>query len=647
MRRTIKVISLLLILALCGLPAGAAGFLDWLIGGDEAEEASTQVTLPPAEDVMATTGQGTVPPLETVAPAPLPTATLAPIPAASIEDDGLVRVALQSLGAPRTLNLTLSGIYAVDGDPGFRFARGTRVALSEGNGRVYLAVGGLTLDMGTALTLTRHRAGEGKENGIYIDESEKDALFAGDLTVSADNGALRAVLKLPVEEYLLGVVAYEMSDSFPLEALKAQAVAARTYALQRKWQSAGKAWDLVDTTADQVYKGYRAEYRNVAEAVKATEGVVGLYNGTFATCYYSASNGGQTALASQSLGNADNDGYLAMADDPYDLENPKSLVNSLTVSAACEGSAALKGMLEAALGEAMATEGYDDGEWRLDGIEAIEPVNPLFEGSRQYQGLRFSLKVSVLEPVATPEPSETPEATETPTAEPTAEPSEAPAVEVDAMPTAPDEPLPEPTEAPREWVSLEDARTVTLDVYERLKPELSLGLNNRDYETVDVETETGEDGAATAFTISLRRYGHGVGMSQRGAQWMASAYGKNWQEILRFYYPGLSLEKMAWPTDTLTDLAALPDSVGAARPKPTPTPTPAPLPALKEGERYAVVTATSLNLRKQPSTSAMALDQLAQGRRLIVRGEADADGWVAVKTAELEGYVKAEYLRFE
>ena len=43
----------------------------------------------------------------------------------------------------------------------------------------------------------------------------------------------------------------------------------------------------------------------------------------------------------------------------------------------------------------------------------------------------------------------------------------------------------------------------------------------------------------------------------------------------------------------------------------------------------------------------MALDQLAQGRRLIVRGEADADGWVAVKTAELEGYVKAEYLRFE
>ena len=59
-------------------------------------------------------------------------------------------------GIPLTVgkNLTLSGIYAVDGDPGFRFARGTRVALSEGDGRVYLAVGGLTLDMGTSVTLT-------------------------------------------------------------------------------------------------------------------------------------------------------------------------------------------------------------------------------------------------------------------------------------------------------------------------------------------------------------------------------------------------------------------------------------------------------------------------------------------------------------
>ena len=94
----------------------------------------------------------------------------------------------------------------------------------------------------------------------------------------------------------------------------------------------------------------------------------------------------------------------------------------------------------------------------------------------------------------------------------------------------------------------------------------------------------------------------------------------------------------------LTDLDALPEGVGAARPKPTPTPTPAPLPELEEGEHYATVTATTLNLRQQPTTASMALAQLAKGRQVIVRGEADENGWVAVRTAELEGYVKEEYL---
>ena len=83
-----------------------------------------------------------------------------------------------------------------------------------------------------------------------------------------------------------------------------------------------------------------------------------------------------------------------------------------------------------------------------------------------------------------------------------------------------------------------------------------------------METESDEDGEAGAVhDLVMRRFGHGVGMSQRGAQWMAGHYGKNWQEILDFYYPGLSFEQMTWPEDALTDLAALPDSVGAARPE--------------------------------------------------------------------------------
>ena len=205
---------------------------------------------------------------------------------------------------------------------------------------------------------------------------------------------------------------------------------------------------------------------------------------------------------------------------------------------------------------------------------------------------------------------------------------------------------PEPTETPREWALSDRLYTVKLGVYDQIKDELSLGLNGSDCELISVETQADDEGAAQAFTLVMRRFGHGVGMSQRGAQWMAGHYGMNWQQIIGFYYPGLSVQRMAWPEDALTELDALPDSVGAARPKPTPTPTPAPLPALKAGERYATVNASALNLREQPTTAARVVDRLSLGRRLIVSGEANEDGWVAVHTAELEGFVKEEYLNY-
>ena len=635
MKRLARAMALGLALALVlAMPASAGGFLDWLIGGEEAAtEASARVTLPPAEALEST---------------PEPVATLAPVPESTIADDGLLRVALMSLGAPKQLDITVEGVYAVDGDAGFRFERGARLSLYEGAGEVYLTVSGLTIDMGASLTLTRHAAGDGEENGLTIDQSEKDTLYAGDLTVTARDGALWATLKLPVEEYLLGVVAYEMSDSFPVEALKAQAVAARTYALQRKWQAADREYDVVDTTADQVFKGYDPGYANVIEAVEATRGVVGLYEGAFAVCYYTASNGGQTALPSQLWGIEGSDGYLAMTEDPYDLENPKSLQSELTIAPDCAGSEALRTMLEAELGDVLAEEGYGEGEWELAEIASIEPVKPRFKGSLMCDGLAFVLRVKVLEPMATPGP--TAGATAEPTAEATAEPTaeaatEAPAEAASAMPTAPDKPLPTPTEVPREWVATE--RTVTLDVYKQVKAGLGLGLNSADFELVSVDTEADAEGEPARFTIRFRRFGHGVGMSQRGAQWMAGHYNKNWQEILAFYYPGLSFERIQWPEYSLTDLDALPDSVGAARPKPTPLPTPAPLPPLEDGERYAKVTADLLNLRQQPTTASMALAQLPRGRRLIVRGEPDENGWVSVHTAELEGYVKEEYLKYE
>ena len=107
---------------------------------------------------------------------------------------------------------------------------------------------------------------------------------------------------------------------------------------------------------------------------------------------------------------------------------------------------------------------------------------------------------------------------------------------------------------------LPETVTVDLSVYDQIKDGLSLGLNGGDYELVSVTQE--EDGR---FTISMRRFGHGVGMSQRGAQWMAGEYGMDYIEILNFYYPGMTLETIDWPEVELTPLEELPESIGLAR----------------------------------------------------------------------------------
>ena len=314
-------------------------------------------------------------------------------PAASaIEDDGMLRVYLKSLGDPASLGMTLAGSYTVEGDRGFRFDRDTAIVLAADGESVLLCVGGLTIDMGPSMTLTRQAVTDGGENGIYIHESEKDTLYEGDLSVSVEDGGLRCILDIHIEDYLKGVVAYEMSDSFPLEALKAQAVAARTYAMGRKWVSATRDYDVVDTTQDQVYKGLDADYTNVIAAVEATRGVVGTYNGGFAMCYYTASNGGQTALATDIWGGEGDYGYLAMVDDPYDLENPSSLVNSVTFAGDLSDNAALKAMLE----EGLAALNLPYEDVALESVVSIEAVDPKFEGSYMYTKLRFTLSVSAM-----------------------------------------------------------------------------------------------------------------------------------------------------------------------------------------------------------------------------------------------------------
>lgn len=121
---------------------------------------------------------------------------------------------------------------------------------------------------------------------------------------------------LNIEEYLYGVVPQELEHTAPLEALKAQAVAARTYTYKNMGKYAKWGFDVVDTVSDQVYTGYDGEKAATNTAVDQTKGKKALYNGSLASLYYFSSSGGMTEDSANVWGTAVP--YLKSVPDPYE-----------------------------------------------------------------------------------------------------------------------------------------------------------------------------------------------------------------------------------------------------------------------------------------------------------------------------------------
>ena len=121
-----------------------------------------------------------------------------------------------------------------------------------------------------------------------------DKPYRGQIEVFANRrGSLTVVNVIGLEDYVRGVVPNELS--FPaLEALKAQAVAARTYALKNRGQFAPEGFDLLPTTRSQVYRGLSSETPLTTRAVDETRGIVATYNGEPINALYTSTCGGRT-----------------------------------------------------------------------------------------------------------------------------------------------------------------------------------------------------------------------------------------------------------------------------------------------------------------------------------------------------------------
>ena len=491
---------------------------------------------------------------------------LLPVPAAVAENgvvsgttvSGTVRVYLSSIASNTSVDVTVDGSYSIGGDASRAIPRGARLTVQNSGGTLLLTLNGQTQTMGSRFRLRRHQTSG--NNGVYIAQARKpQSLYPGDIEFIAKGGNVQIVVHVYMEDYMRGVLPYEMDNSFPLEALKAQAVAARTYAL-KKMSAQAATYDVVDTTSDQVYNGTPSGNERCAQAVQETSGIVGTVNGEYMASYYTASNGGQTESVANAWGSGSYS-YLTIKDDPYDLNNSASIAKSVTLYR--DGTTSVSALTELLRTEAAALVGASTV--KIAAITGVRVHTPKYgEPSRVYKKVDVDLTLAGYGDV-----------------------------------------------------------TVTLDYFDQVEGLCGLSINVLKNETLSV-TQT-----ASGFKLTARRYGHGVGMSQRGAQQMARE-GMTYDQILEFYYPGLVRTRY---TMTRTILPSI-DGTGNAGGEPV------------ADAKSAVVTLTNpldcLNLRKEASTSSAILATMAHGTQvtLLERGGT----WSRVQYGTLSGYVKNEYI---
>jgi stage II sporulation protein D len=188
-------------------------------------------------------------------------------------------------------------------------SRGRIQVINTFNGRTKARLRAPVNVTGGASTVLRGTAQNGLSNGIY----------RGRMVLSRDGRAVLVVNSVALEQYLYGVVPSEMPASWPSEALKAQAVVARSYAL--KSRRPGAVFDVFSDVRSQVYRGVLAETVATNAAVQGTRAHVVTAGGDIAQTFFFSTSGGRTASNEEAFGGTAIS-YLRPVDDPYDGLSP-------------------------------------------------------------------------------------------------------------------------------------------------------------------------------------------------------------------------------------------------------------------------------------------------------------------------------------
>ena len=285
---------------------------------------------------------------------------------------------------------------------------------------------------------------------LLIQTQEKTTVhFESNQIVRVKREKLNTIEKVPLEKYVIGVLSGEMPTTFPMEALKAQAVAARTYVLRKIEYAKEQEYDVVDTVANQVYYNndelkerwkddYEEKMNRIQKAVLDTQGEYLAYQGEIAQAFFFSTSTGYTENCEE----------VFQESLPY-LRSVKS-------------------------------------DWEED-------ISPVFEDSKTFTLEEFYQKLNL--------------------------------------------------DANSNFSIQITDRTSTGRVR-------TLNINGKDFKASDVTTALGLRSSffeiqknEEQIVIHTKGFGHGVGMSQYGAYGMAEN-GSNYQEILKYYYQGIEIQKI-------------------------------------------------------------------------------------------------------
>ncbi len=219
---------------------------------------------------------------------------------------------------------TLGAATADDGDP---------IAVRGGLTVVPRAVGGVEVHDASGGIVT---------GGLWIRVRAVEPItiggnpYRGSVLVRRAGSVVQAIDDVAIDDYVRGVISWEVPSSWLPDTLEAQAVAARSYALAER--RPGRPFDVYSDTRSQMYGGIRAERLSTDAAVAGTAGVTVMYAGEIATTFFSDSNGGRVAAIEDVWGGAPVP-YLLATPDPTDAIAPFNHWTPRTLSTAALGRA--------------------------------------------------------------------------------------------------------------------------------------------------------------------------------------------------------------------------------------------------------------------------------------------------------------------